>query len=98
MITGNQYLLFIALIPAAVVFFMLSFGLVALILGLFLNAKILMSKESRRFANSLTFVLGIGLSIFWVISLIEPLTSSRINSNTLLGSSSYFYIFICRLI
>ncbi|EPY7703356.1 MULTISPECIES: YdcF family protein [Bacillus cereus group] len=72
MITGNQYLLFIALIPTAVVLFMLSFGLVALILGLFLNAKILMSKESRRFANSLTFVLGIGLSIFWVISLVEP--------------------------
>lgn len=72
MITGNQYLLFIALVPAAVVLFMLSFGLVALILGLFLNAKILMSKESRRFANSLTFVLGIGLAILWGISLVEP--------------------------
>ncbi|CUB15612.1 hypothetical protein BN2127_JRS1_05446 [Bacillus cereus] len=73
MITGNQYLLLISIIPAAVVLFMLSFGLVALILGLFLNAKILMDKESRRFANSLTLVLGIGLSIFLIISLIEPI-------------------------
>ncbi|MDR0167924.1 YdcF family protein [Bacillus paranthracis] len=73
MITGNQYLLFIALIPAVIVFFMLNFGVVALIVGLFLNAKILMSKESRRFANSLTFVLGIFLSFFLVISLVEPI-------------------------
>ncbi|MEY9978436.1 YdcF family protein [Lysinibacillus sp. RC79] len=71
--TGNRYLLLIALIPAIAVVFMLNFGLIALIVGLFLNAKILMRKESRRFSNSLTLILGICLLLFMIIPIVEPI-------------------------
>lgn len=72
MTTGNKYLLLIALLPAMVVVFMLNFGIIALIMGLFLNAKILLSKESRRFSNSLTLILGICLLLFMIIPIVEP--------------------------
>lgn len=45
----------IALIPTVLfLLFISAFGLFALGIGLFLNGRILMKKESRRFANSLT--------------------------------------------
>lgn len=72
MITENKFLFLMTIIPAIIVLFMLNFGVFALIIGLFLNAKTLMNKESRRFSNSLTFILGICLSVFMIIYLIEP--------------------------
>ncbi|MGE7908139.1 YdcF family protein [Lysinibacillus xylanilyticus] len=72
MTTGNRYLLLIAIIPAMIVVFMLNFGVIALIVGLFLNAKIIFGKESRRFSNSLTFILGVGLLLFMIISIVDP--------------------------
>ncbi len=71
--TGNRYLFLIAVIAAILVFFMLNFGLIALIVGLFLNAKILMRKESRRISNSLTLILGICLLLLMIIPIVEPI-------------------------
>ena len=36
---------------------MIPFGVVALMFGLFLNARILMKREGRRFTNCLTLIL-----------------------------------------
>lgn len=62
----------IAIIPFFTILFMLTFGLFALMIGMFLNAKILMRKEGRRFSNCLTLLLGIGLLIFILFSIIDP--------------------------
>lgn len=52
----------IAIIPLILWLILIStFGLVVLALGLFLNGRILMKKESRRLANSLTLILGLVL-------------------------------------
>ena len=40
---------------------MLTFGIVALMFGLFLNARILMKREGRRFTNSLTLIAALGI-------------------------------------
>ncbi|RAN86500.1 hypothetical protein B5P41_28820 [Bacillus sp. SRB_28] len=49
----------IVLIPLMIIVLMLTFGAFALMVGLFLNARVLMKKEGRRFSNSLTLILGI---------------------------------------
>lgn len=69
--TENPYLFLIVLVPAIIIIFMLNFGIFFLIVGLFLNAKILMKKESRRFSNRLTFILGICLLLFMIIYIVE---------------------------
>ncbi|WP_144461294.1 YdcF family protein [Siminovitchia fortis] len=63
----------IALIPTVLfLLFISAFGLFALGVGLFLNGRILMKKESRRFANSLTFIFGIFLLIIFLFRIMEP--------------------------
>ncbi|WP_433775406.1 YdcF family protein [Bacillus wiedmannii] len=69
--TDNLYLYLIVLVPAVVVIFMMNFGVFFLIAGLFLNAKVLMKKESRRFSNKLTFILGICLLLFMIIYIVQ---------------------------
>lgn len=63
----------IALIPTVLfLLFISAFGLFALGIGLFLNGRILMKKESRRFANSLTFTLGIFLLVLFLFRIVNP--------------------------
>lgn len=63
---------FIAIVPLVILAFILTFGLFALCIGLFLNARILMKRESRRFANSLTLILGIFLLLFILFRMVNP--------------------------
>ena len=62
----------IALIPILIVIFMATFGLFALMVSLFLNARILMRREGRRFSNALTFLLGMGVLLMIVFPMIAP--------------------------
>lgn len=68
----NQYLTIIGVIIVIIVVFMLTFGLFALMIGMFLNARILMRKEGRRFSNYLTLIFGICLLLWTIISIVEP--------------------------
>lgn len=62
----------IALIPTMIFLLFISvFGLAALAIGLFLNGRVLMKKESRRLANSLTFILGIFLLLIIIFRLVN---------------------------
>ncbi|UNK21364.1 YdcF family protein [Paenibacillus sp. N3/727] len=62
----------IAIAPFFIFLFISTFGLFALTVGLFLNAKILMKKEGRRFSNCLTFILGTCLLLLILFLIIDP--------------------------
>ncbi|AJS58643.1 YdcF family protein [Paenibacillus sp. IHBB 10380] len=70
--SNNQYLMIVAVIPILIIFLMFSFGLFVLMIGMFLNARILTRKEGRRFSNYLTFIFGICLLLLIIISIIDP--------------------------
>ncbi|MEN1938652.1 YdcF family protein [Paenibacillus sp. 102] len=59
-------------IPVLALIMMLPFGIVALMVGLFLNAKTLMRKEGRRFSNCLTLLAAIGILLFLLLPIINP--------------------------
>ncbi|HHT7189384.1 YdcF family protein [Bacillus cereus group sp. Bc222] len=62
----------IALIPIVIIMLMSIFGAFVLMVLLFLNARVLMKKEGRRFSNSLTLILGICILLFLLFSTINP--------------------------
>ncbi len=83
-------------IPLLVLLFMLPFGIIALIVGLFLNAKTLMRKEGRRFSNCLTLILGIFILLFLIIPIINPASFFSPHFQPIFGAISLiiFYFFI----
>ncbi len=62
-----------AIVPIVILVFILTFGLSTICVGLFLNARILLKRESRRFANSLTLISGIFLLLFILFRLVNPM-------------------------
>ena len=72
---SSNYTIFriIAIIPFLIIFLMLTFGIFALMIGLFLNARILMRKEGRRLSNCLTLIAGLGILLSIVFLLFDPL-------------------------
>lgn len=84
------------LIPLFIVLLFLStFGILALCVGLFLNARILMKKEGRRFSNCLTLILGLGLLLLLLFSIVNPERFLSPNLRPLFagGSLIVFYFF-----
>ena len=51
---------------------MIPFGVVALMFGLFLNARILMKREGKRFTNCLTLIAALGILFFMLLPIINP--------------------------
>ena len=49
-----------------------TFGIYALIVGLFINAKIVMKKESRSLSNMLSLILGIALIVHLLLTILNP--------------------------
>lgn len=70
--SGNAIFRIIAAIPLFIIGLMLTFGVFALMIGLFLNARILMQKEGRRFSNCLTLLAGLGILFSIVFLLFDP--------------------------
>lgn len=68
----NIFLFIIGLVPFFVILFAFSFGIFALMVGMFINARILIKKEGRRFSNYLTLLFGIGLLLLILNSIINP--------------------------
>ncbi|MDZ5605687.1 YdcF family protein [Bacillus pseudomycoides] len=62
----------IAIIPFIIIFLILTFGIFALMIGLFLNARILMRKEGRRLSNCLTLIAGMGMLLIMLSLIVEP--------------------------
>ncbi|MBH0348331.1 YdcF family protein [Bacillus pacificus] len=70
--SGSNSLHFIVIIPMLALIVMIPFAIVALMFGLFLNAKILMQREGRRFTNSLTLIAALGILFFIMLPIINP--------------------------
>lgn len=68
----NSVLKLAVIIPLISLFFIIPFGIVALMLGLFLNARILIQREGRRLANSLSLIVAIIILLFIVMPIISP--------------------------
>lgn len=68
---NNLFLEFFGLIFYLIIFGVLAFGLYALIIGLFVNAKIVMSREQKSMSNLLTLFLGIVLIAYIIIDFIN---------------------------
>ncbi|MBY0599720.1 YdcF family protein [Bacillus bingmayongensis] len=96
--SGNENLHFMVAIPFLVFFFMLPFGIVALIVGLFLNAKTLMKKEGRRFSNCLTLILGIFILLYILLPIFSPASLFSSHFQPIFGAISliivYFFIHV----
>ena len=58
--SSSDVLRYIIILPILALLIMLPFGIIALMFGLFLNARILMKREGRRFTNCLTLLAALG--------------------------------------
>ncbi|MEC1984476.1 YdcF family protein [Bacillus cereus] len=70
--SNEPILRIISIIPFIIIFLMLTFGVFALMIGLFLNARILMRKEGRRLSNCLTLIAGLGILLTILALIFEP--------------------------
>ncbi|MED2979429.1 YdcF family protein [Bacillus swezeyi] len=98
----SYYLAFIAeigffklfvIIPLLIFFFILTFGLFALCIGLFLNARILIKREGRRLSNCLTLISGICLILFFLFSMIDPARFLSPNFQPMFAGSSLIVVY-----
>ncbi|MGU3368765.1 ElyC/SanA/YdcF family protein [Bacillus mycoides] len=70
--SGNANLYYIMFLPILALIIMIPFGIVALMFGLFLNARILMKREGRRFTNCLTLIAALGILFLMLLPIINP--------------------------
>ncbi|MGE8055029.1 YdcF family protein [Bacillus mycoides] len=70
--SGNDTLHYIMFLPILALIIMIPFGIVALMFGLFLNARILMKREGRRFTNCLTLIAALGILFLMLLPIINP--------------------------
>jgi len=83
-------------IPLIALFLLIPFAIIALMFGLFLNARVLMKREGRRLANSLTLLVAICILLFMLLPIINPasLFSSHLQPIFAGVSLITFYFFI----
>ncbi|KAB2457938.1 YdcF family protein [Bacillus sp. CH126_4D] len=70
--SGNDALRYIIFLPILALIIMLPFAVIALMVGLFLNARILMKREGRRFTNCLTLIAALGILFLMLVPIINP--------------------------
>ena len=70
--SSNTILGYIIVLPILALIVMIPFGIVALMFGLFLNARILMKREGRRFTNCLTLIAALGILFCILFLFISP--------------------------
>lgn len=70
--TDIQALKFLIVIPIIILVIIIPFGIIALIVGLFINARVLIRKEGRRLANSLTMITALGIIFILIIRQLNP--------------------------
>lgn len=88
----------IALVPLVIIGLMITFGVFFLMIGLFLNARVLRKKEGRRFSNSLTLILGSFILLYLVLSIVDSERFIPSNFGPIFGGISliclYFFIHV----
>ncbi|WP_152655739.1 YdcF family protein [Oceanobacillus sp. CFH 90083] len=68
----GPYQYVVLVFPVLLLMVLIPFGVLALIAGLFYNAKVLMEKEGKRFRNSLTLIMAIGILTLIIINVVNP--------------------------
>lgn len=94
--SDHYFIRLIVIIPLIALFILIPFGIVALMFGLFLNARVLMQREGRRLANSLTLLVAIGILLFMLLPIISPASLFSSHLQPIFGAISLitFYFFI----
>lgn len=94
--SSSDVLRYIIILPILALLIMLPFGIIALMFGLFLNARILMKREGRRFTNCLTLLAALGMLFFMLLPIVNPasLVSSHLEPIFAAISLISFYFFI----
>ncbi|ABS23677.1 ElyC/SanA/YdcF family protein [Bacillus cytotoxicus] len=94
----NENIHWILVMPFLAFILMLPFGIIALVIGLFLNAKTLMKKEGRRFSNCLTLFLGIFILLWILLAIFDPASLFSSHFQPIFGAISliilYFFIHV----
>jgi len=96
-LASDQYLLrMIVIIPLIALIVLIPFAIIALMFGLFLNARVLMKREGRRLANSLTLLVALGILLFILLPIIYPASLFSSHLQPIFGGISLitFYFFI----
>ena len=70
--TGNRILLILLVLIFILFLIILVFGIYVLIIGLFINARIVMKRESKSLSNLLTLFLGLALVIHVIWTIVSP--------------------------
>ncbi|GAB6555322.1 YdcF family protein [Bacillus mobilis] len=70
--SDSDILRYIIFLPTLALIVLIPFGVVALMFGLFLNARILMQREGRRFTNCLTLIAALGILFLMLIPILSP--------------------------
>ncbi|TWN05719.1 hypothetical protein CHCC14559_2670 [Bacillus licheniformis] len=92
-VVGIGFFILFVIVPLLIFFFILTFGLFALMIGLFLNARILIKREGRRLSNCLTLISGLGIIIFFLLSVIDPARFLSPNVQPLFAGSSLIAVY-----
>ncbi|MFP7489027.1 YdcF family protein [Bacillus paralicheniformis] len=92
-VVGIGFFRLFVIVPLLIFFFILTFGLFALMIGLFLNARILIKREGRRLSNCLTLISGLGIIIFFLLSVIDPARFLSPDVQPLFAGSSLITIY-----
>lgn len=82
--TQNRFLTILLLLGFIIFGITLFFGIYILIIGLFINARIVMKRESKSLSNLLTLFLGIALLLHVVWTIISPTRFFSSDINTFL--------------
>ncbi|QEL82790.1 YdcF family protein (plasmid) [Bacillus sp. JAS24-2] len=84
----------VVILPLLIVLLFISaFGIITLCSGLFLNARILMKKEGRRFSNCLTLIFGLCLLLILSFSILDPARFLSPNFQPMFAGGSLIVIY-----
>lgn len=68
----GPYQYIVLVFPFLFLLVLIPFGVLALIAGLFYNAKVLMEREGKRFRNALTLIMAIGILALILLNIMNP--------------------------
>ena len=91
--TQNRFLMLLFIAIFLIIFTVFAFGIYALIVGLFINAKIVIKRESRTPANLLTFFLAIALILYLIWSFIVSGLNLTDEVKILLGGINFVIVY-----
>lgn len=91
----GPYQYIVLVFPMLLLVLLIPFGVLALIAGLFYNAKVLREKEGKRFRNSLTLIMAIGILTLVIMNMVNPTRFFPEYLDPLFGGAKLVVIYVC---